>query len=1067
MIAFRAFAADAFGSHQAEIGQQISSQIAGAIATALQYAELEREVQQRALLADIGRIVSSTTDLDSAFTSFVEAANKLIPFDRLAISEIDAESNEIFDAHVGGFQLAEGNLSGRTSLEDSVVPSSVLNDHSILIANAESLKKRSIDDVANDNRSRIEAGLISAMFVPVVLQGTIVGTLVFRSRHPDPYNDEHRRLAEQIAAHLSGIIASRQQRKVIQTESLERQRLAEEQYRLSEIGRMVTSTLSLSEVFSKFEVQARELLPFERLVLVTLTEDKSKIAVELSAGIGQEIRTEGEVLVRSLNPLQAKALASGEPVVLNGEELISRAKTIKSEQLRVDEGLNSVLMSPLVWQGSVIGLITFRSTSFDAYGEHEVSLATQISAQIAGAVAMSNQYRLLEDEYQQREQIAEIGRIVSSTLELDEVFTRFLDVARNLLQFDRIAIITLSEDGSSVIDNLVDGVDSNSAPAGAVLSINDNPIQRRVFEEATEIVYSGDEYRELVENEPAEKVRFDAGLVSVLMVPMLWQGEVIGVINFRSKQENAYGENEIKIAKQIGAQIAGAVAMSNQYRLLEESETNYRGLVENTHILVWRMDAKGRFTYVNKSLEDALGYTSEEMLGRRYTDFTPNRDDPNIDQQVREHFAERAENNYVRAGNTIYLHKNGSEVHFAFSSGSLFDSDGKFVGVRGTALDTTSEREAQDAIKIQTAAIEAASDAVIVVLPDSSIRYVNDAFVEQTGYSREEAIGQSSNILRVPGGDLRRYELVWETVQQGREWHGTQLSRRKDGSVFTVEVSITPVFAEDGTISSYVAIRRDVTERIQAEQDRQARAELDAQNQQLLEIDKQREEFFSSVSHELRTPLTAVTAFSDILSRNRDENLNETQLEQLDVIKRNSRSLISLVEDMLDMSRLNSSTLRIERAPIEIDELVRSTAESLEPTARERQQSIEIRSETKGVLIDADKGRLVQVLSNLITNASKYSPDNSSIKVCSEINDGTLELRVVDTGFGMSSEDLRMVFSPFYRSTRDEIQSRPGTGLGMAISKTLIELHDGQIEVDSTINVGTTVTVKIPGVILE
>ncbi|MDG0866614.1 PAS domain S-box protein [Candidatus Lucifugimonas marina] len=903
------------------------------------------------------------------------------------------------------------------------------------------------------------------MFVPVVFQGTTVGNLVFRSRQADPYGDEHVRLAEQIAAQLSGVIASSQQRQLIQSESSERQRLADEQRRIAEIGRVVSSTLDLDEVFAKFNVEARGLLPFDRVVLITLTEDYSKVDRELINGVGRDITNIGDKLVSNLNQFQSEAINTGKPVIRRGDEFLEEAKTIPSEQKRVDDGLNSVLMSPLVWQGNVIGLITFRSTSLYAYGEHEVSLAIQISAQIAGAVAAANQYWLLESEYQQRERIAEIGRIVSSTLDLDEVFAGFLKEVRGLLQFDRIAIITLSQDGSNVVDNLVDGVDSNSAPAGAVLSIDDNPLQKRVFDEATEIVLGGEEYQAFVENEPAEKVRFDAGLVSVLMSPMLWQGEVIGVINFRSKQENAYGSKEIEIAKQISAQIAGAVAMSNQYRLLEESETNYRGMVENSHILVWRMDSEGRFTYVNKSLEEALGYSADEILGQQYTQFTPNRDNPNNDKEIREHFAERAKNNYVRAGTTVYLHKNGSEVHFAFSSSPLLDSDGNFVGIRGTALDVTAERVAQDAIKIQTAAIEAASDAVIILMPDTSITYVNEAFIEQTGYSRDDVIGKPSSILRTIDGDQDNYLDTWKVVQQGRIWRGTQLSRRKDGSVITLDASLNPIFAEDGTISSYVSIRRDVTERIQAEQDRQARAELDAKNQQLLEIDKQREEFFSSVSHELRTPLTAVTAFSDILSRNRDGNLSSTQIDQLEVIKRNSRSLIILVEDMLDMSRVNSRSLRIEREPVEINEIVISTVESLEPTARERLQAIEVQLNTEGILVDADKGRLVQVLSNLITNASKYSPDNSSIKICTDVIDDSIELRVVDSGFGMSNEDLRMIFSPFYRSKRDEIQTKPGTGLGMAISKTLIELHDGKIEVESTLNVGTTVIVTIPGVI--
>ncbi|NQW21031.1 MAG: PAS domain S-box protein [Chloroflexi bacterium] len=884
VLSFRAFDPSAFGQHQIEIGKQIAGQIAGGIASAHQYSKLERESRERKQIAEISRIVNSTLDFDSVFTAFAEAARELVPFDRLAISMINAQNRKIYDAYVAGKMIPHGNSTGPLSLEESVLPTTVYEDHEVLVANAEELAERAKTDVTDGNRTRVAAGLISTMFVPVVLQGTIVGALVFRSFQPDPYHEVEVDLAKQIAVQIAGVIASTQQRSLLQTESAGRRKLAEEQSR-----------------------------------------------------------------------------------------------------------------------------------------------------------------------------IAEIGRIVSSTLDLDEVFSLVVEQVRELVPFDRLVIILLSEDRQTLIDEFVDGLGTK---AGIRHDVGYNPLQLNVIESGTSFVSNSDDHRDFGSRE-FDKHLLALGLKSVLVSSLKWQKNVVGLLSFRSKEVHPYNDHEIELANQIGAQIAGAVSTSKQYQLLATSEASYRDIVESGHILVWRMDAEGRFSYVNKTVEDILGYSSGELIGALFWDLQPSQSRDLSEK----HYKLRASNSERNSGETIYVTKSGSEVHLSFSSFPEFDADGNFLSSREIALDVTAERAALDDLKIQNAALEEAGDAVVILLPDTTIGYVNSAFVKQMGYSKAEVIGQPSSILRSSSSSDTTYENIWEVARQGNIWRGTIFSQRKDGTIFTIDASLSPVLAEDGSITSYVSIRRDVTERIQAERDRQVRAELDAQNQQLQEMNTQREEFFTTVSHELRTPLTAVTAFSDILSRNRAGNLTDGQLEQLNVIRRNSRSLINLVEDVLDMSRLNSRSIRIDLAALDVDAMVRSIGESLGPTAREREQTITIESNTKDVWINADKSRLIQVFSNLITNACKYSPKGSRINILTTTDGKSVEFCVVDSGYGMSAADLRSAFSPFYRSERDEIRAQSGTGLGMSISKTLVELHDGQIDVQSEINVGTTVTVKIPGVI--
>jgi len=732
---------------------------------------------EQSRIAEIGRIVSSTLNMDDVFAAFARQARELVPFDRLSIATIDPQSELITDAHVTGYQLKEFNLTGPRTIEESVLPKPVYENHQVFAANAELLARLAETDADDDNRVRIALGLRSAMFVPVVLRGSLVGTLVFRSRAADPYHDHEMALASQIASQIAGVIATGLQYAELERRSSERERLADEQTRIAKIGRIVSSTLDLDEVFTAFAEQAMELVPFDRLVISVINLDGLAVTDTFVHG-----DTASDGLANKKYPIadgiKEDVIASNTVLVANEVEFAEIVKDSPSELTRYEAGLKSLLMAPLTWQGAVVGTLAFRSRQSAPYGDHEVELARQISAQIAGAVASSNHYSLLERESSERQRlaenqarIAEIGRIVSSALNFDEVLSAFVEQARALVPFDRIVITVTNEDTTEVTDLLVDGIMVGDGVAGDSYLMDENALQRAVIVDQDILVENGSDYAARAENVPVEKMCIRAGLNSILLVPLIWQGRGIGSLNFRSVSHSAYGEREIELAKQIGAQIAGAIATATQYRQLEDAVSELR---------------------------------------------------------------------------------------------------------------------------TQAAALEAAGDAMIILNPDTTIEYVNEAFVKETGYSREEVVGKKTPLLRSAKDSINAYDGMWDQVRQGKTWRATISSLKKDGTEYQVETSVTPVFGEDGAIVRFVGIRRDITERIQAERDRESRRELDAQNEQLLEIDRQRNEFFSTVSHELKTPLTAVIAFADILSKNNDGTLSNVNLEHLDVIKRNSHRLNSI-----------------------------------------------------------------------------------------------------------------------------------------------------------------------------
>lgn len=239
---------------------------------------------------------------------------------------------------------------------------------------------------------------------------------------------------------------------------------------------------------------------------------------------------------------------------------------------------------------------------------------------------------------------------------------------------------------------------------------------------------------------------------------------------------------------------------------------------------------------------------------------------------------------------------------------------------------------------------------------------------------------------------------------------------------------------------------------------------LDEKNIELQRIADARSDFLSTVSHELRTPLTSISAFTDILSRNQSENLSVRQIEQLAIVRRSTDSLTELIDDLLDVSRADTGRLDIAKAPFEIQDFFLEFTTDAERMIDSRNQSLIPSNVRKPTWINADGGKIVQILNNLVSNASKYSPPGSEIAVSAKIESGKLKVEVIDWGMGISTNDLANVFTPFFRASNPETQQESGTGLGLAIVKSLVSLHGGEVELESTLGEGTKVRFWIPGI---
>ncbi|MGY2702723.1 PAS domain S-box protein [Nocardioides sp. HB32] len=343
--------------------------------------------------------------------------------------------------------------------------------------------------------------------------------------------------------------------------------------------------------------------------------------------------------------------------------------------------------------------------------------------------------------------------------------------------------------------------------------------------------------------------------------------------------------------------------------------------------------------------------------------------------------------------------------------------------------------------------LEAAPDPTVIVDRDATIVLANNQMQDVFGYPRAELVGRPVDILASTPGPaevrerIGRYLVEPDLVPMGYTQEFRILHHA--GHEVPVEIGLSPLHTDEGVLVS-IAVR-DVSER----------RRLEVESQQL------RDELIATVSHELRTPLTSIIGYSELMGDLDDGDLSRRARKLLGVIERNAERELQLVDDLLTMAYLDDNRLRIDRRAIDLVPLARQVAGDANLRARERGLELTLVA-ADSVQAYGDFYRLVQVLENLLTNALKFTAPGGRIDVAVR-NDGPMGvLEVRDTGVGVSAEEKEKVFDRLYRAPsaiRGQVQ---GAGLGLPIVRAIVEAHDGTVDVESEVGVGTVVRVSIP-----
>jgi PAS domain S-box-containing protein len=485
------------------------------------------------------------------------------------------------------------------------------------------------------------------------------------------------------------------------------------------------------------------------------------------------------------------------------------------------------------------------------------------------------------------------------------------------------------------------------------------------------------------------------------------------------------------------------------------------GLLETPRFGIIAMDSTGDLLLWNRGAEHLFGWKKEEMIGHQASAAfqlqslpqgelqlrLPRKDGTAIDVEA-----------WTAPWRDVAGNAKGTLAVFVAASPDR-DVEHKLAQAEQQLLRLMEQQtETHAAMQIERRfrdLLEAAPDAIIEVDRDGRILLLNFATEKLFGYTKEELLGHPVEML-VPdalrGGHGKHRASYWDhpvtrPMGSGLILHG----RHKDGSSVPVEISLSPVKSEDGF--RVTAIIRDISERRQTEdrlremQETYTR-ELELRNREVEQANQLKSEFLASMSHELRTPLHTIIGFTELLTEELEGPLNPKQQRFMNHIHTDSLHLLSLINDILDISKIESGRIQLRRESFEIAGVLEETLSSVRPQAAAKSIVIST-SVAIPAPIFADRLRVKQILFNLLSNALKFTPEGGKVQVAGARRGAFVEIAVSDTGIGIPKEQHEAVFDKFYQVGATTKGVREGTGLGLAITKALIEEHGGRIWLES------------------
>ncbi|MCB2225466.1 MAG: PAS domain S-box protein [Desulfarculaceae bacterium] len=516
-------------------------------------------------------------------------------------------------------------------------------------------------------------------------------------------------------------------------------------------------------------------------------------------------------------------------------------------------------------------------------------------------------------------------------------------------------------------------------------------------------------------------------------------------------------EVNLQLSTQELAPVFVAVIQDMTEKNRSQAEIQRLSLVaERTDNVVIITDGEGYIQWANQAFFRVSGYTLPEVEGKKPGVLLQGPDtDPDTVRFMSRQLA-RGEGFNVEIVN---YSKNGHKYWQAVDVQPVHDDKGKLTNFVAVQQDITERKRNEVELRQQAQIIDQTHDAVISVSLEGEVTSWNQGAQALFGYNKEEALGKRMSFILRSQDAASLDETVLEELYRKGQHELEIVLKKKSGMEFTALLSLSLLKNLQGMPDGFVAYAVDISERKKAEEAvRMAKETAE-------EASRIKSEFLANMSHELRTPLNAIIGFSEILVDQTFGELNEKQLRQTRHILESGRHLLSLINDILDLSKVESGKMELEPSAVNLGGVLEATTVLIKEKAAKHgiTLSLELPEELRLLNFTADERKLKQIMFNLLSNAAKFTPDGGAITITAAKEVGFIQVSVQDTGLGISPEDQARIFDEFEQVDSTYARKQQGTGLGLALTRKLVELHGGRIWLESEgLNQGSTFTFTIP-----
>lgn len=494
----------------------------------------------------------------------------------------------------------------------------------------------------------------------------------------------------------------------------------------------------------------------------------------------------------------------------------------------------------------------------------------------------------------------------------------------------------------------------------------------------------------------------------------------------------------------------------------QKTSRQFRDAVESIGEGFAFFDSDGRLSFWNATFERLhRGVSNALKTGVSFDDFFK----ASVDAEVYQDFihGENHQNDALgRALGHPYLVRSANHTWMLASDSRMADG-----GTACVRVDITNTKHAEEELRKLSRAVEQSPTSVMITNTAGVLTYVNPKFIEMTGYSFEEAIGQKPSLISSGEKSPQEYKQLWQTISSGGEWRGEFHNKRKDGSLYWEYASISAITNEHGKIQAYLAVKEDITER------KQTMSALIRAKEQAEMASHSKTQFLANMSHELRTPLNAIIGFSEIIKGEMFGPINnENYLDYSANILSSGQHLLDVINDILDVSRIEAGTMDVRDEDVNVTELCHAALGMMRDQSRVSNLTLRDTIEGNLPLVRGDGIRIKQIVLNLLSNAIKFTPDEGKIDFVAHFDDSTNEIVLIvrDTGCGIPKDKRDTILEPFEQVSDIYTRSHEGSGLGLFLVNSFVKLHAGTLNIEShsaidngqNSETGTTITVRLP-----